>query len=70
MILILRSDNVALNLSAASTLSSHRRGLIADMPNNQMYLIEDFSLDDLAEAAKGRWGTLITIRKEFKGWPQ
>lgn len=73
MILVRRRDNQTINLDAAVGTTPHQSGLVVEMPGpagrNEYWLVEDYSLDQLIADTKGRWGHLLVIHREFRGWP-
>lgn len=72
MILVRREDDITLNLDAALGTTPNPQGLLVEMPGengSEYYIIKDYSLDQLIEDTKGRWGHLLVIHREFRGWP-
>lgn len=68
MILIKRDDGYCLNISAAKTLTTIRKGLVVEMEGVEYYLIPGYSLEKFIKDTEWYSGGVITIPLHWEGW--
>jgi len=68
MIIVKRSDGAALVLDSARCLTNVRQGLVVDY-EDEMYIVKQCSVAEVETYGHGHFSAIVTIYKEWCGWP-